>query len=108
MNPLSEVCPDPKKVLALEPEKLSAHVLVCLHDLSDEHMERKAIAKTLCSNYHESFHESVAHAVEAALDWLLAQCLLGATPYDQNLIFLTQHGKKAAADYEATHPVEIA
>jgi len=30
MKPLADVCPDPKKVLELKPERLGQHVLDCL------------------------------------------------------------------------------
>jgi hypothetical protein len=111
MKALIELCPDPTELLDLEPEKLGRHVLGCLimtDEPNMERMERATIAKTLASSYHESFRDQIAHAIERALDWLLAQCLLGASPYDQNLMFLTQRGKKAAADYAAEHPVNIA
>ncbi len=108
MRPLTEVWPDPKKVIELEPEKLGQHLLGCLSDTNEPNVKRAIIAKTLSSNYHQSFHDDIAQAIERALDWLIAQCLLGESPYDQNLIFLTQRGKEAAADYAAEHPVDIA
>src|ERR1700683_3279251 len=103
MKPLSDVCPDPKKVLALEPEKLGHHVLGCLSTTDEPNIERAIIAKKLASNYHESFQHEIAHAIEEALGWLTAQCLLGASPYNQDLIFLTRRGKKVAADYQSEH-----
>jgi hypothetical protein len=100
MKPLTDVCPDPKQVLELEPEKLGQHVLVCLSGTSEPNIERAIIARTLSSNYHESFRAEIAHAINRALDWLLSQCLLGATPYSQDLLFLTGRGKEVAADYQ--------
>jgi len=108
MKTLIELCPDPTEVLDLEPEKLGRHVLGYIIMTDEPNMERATIVKTLSSSYHESFRDQIAHAIERALDWLIAQCLLGASPYDQNLMFLTQRGKKAAADYAAEHPVTIA
>jgi hypothetical protein len=108
MKPLTDVCPDPTKVLELELETLGQHVLSCLTDTDEPNIKRAIIARTLSSDYHQSFQNEIAHAIERALDWLLAQCLLGASPYDPNLIFLTQRGKKAASDYAAEHPVDIA
>jgi len=108
VKPLSDVCPDPKTVLDLEPEKLGRHVLSCLGDTNEPNIKRAIIARTLASNYHQSFYDQIASAIERALDWLLAQCLLGSTPNDQNLIFLTRQGKEAATAYAAEHPVDIA
>jgi hypothetical protein len=102
MKPLTDVYPDPKKVLDLEPEELGQHVLGCLSGTKEPNIERAIIAKTLSSNYHESFQHEIAHAVEEALAWLAAQCLFATSPYDQNLIFLTRRGKKVAADYRAS------
>jgi len=108
MKPLTDICPDPKTLLELEPEKLGHHVLGCLSDINDRNIERAIIAKTLSSNYHQSFCGQVAQAVNGAVDGLIAQCLLGVPPYDQNLIFLTRRGKKEADAYAANHDVDIA
>lgn len=105
MKPLTNVCPDPKQVLELEPEKLGPRVLGCLSGTSEPHIERAMITKTLSSNYHQSFQQDIAQAIERAIDWLIAQCLLGASPYDQNLILLTPRGKQAAAENAAEHPM---
>ncbi len=107
MKPLKEVCADPKKVLEMEPEKLGEHVLHCLHASNEPNIKRAIIAKHLASHYHEDFQHEIAHAVEEALGWLTSQCLLGASPYDQDLIFLTRRGKKVAAGYQSTHPCDI-
>jgi hypothetical protein len=108
MKPLSEVFPDPKKVVDLAPEKLGQHLLDCISETEEPNIKRAIIAKTLSSNYHPKFHDEIAHAIETAIDWLIAQCLLGASPYDPNLIFLTQRGKRAATRYAAENPVDIA
>jgi hypothetical protein len=105
MKPLIEVVPDPKKVLELDPEKLGLHVLGCIKSAKEPNIKRATIAKTLASHYHQDFQHEIAHAVEEALGWLTAQCLLGAGPYDQDLIFLTRQGKKMATDYE--RPADI-
>jgi hypothetical protein len=107
MKPLKEVCPDPKKVLALEPEELGPHVLHCLDKAKDPNIKRADIAKQLASHYPEDFRHEIAHVVEESLGWLASQCLLGASPYDEDLIFLTRRGKKAAADYRAEIPADI-
>jgi hypothetical protein len=108
MKPLSDLYPDPKKVLELKPEELGQHVLGCLSHTFEPNIKRAIIARTLSSNYHQSFHDEIAHAIDKAIDWLMAQCLLGAGPNDENLIFLTQRGEKAAAEYAAEHCVDIA
>jgi len=100
MKPLSDVCPDPKEVLELEPEKLGHHVLGCLGETNEPNIKRAIIAHTLAANYHQSFREEITGAVEKALDWLIGQCFLGATPYDHDLIFLTQAGKDAATRHK--------
>lgn len=106
MKPLKDVCPDPKKVIELEPEELGKHVLHCLDSAGDDaKIKRAHIAKEMASHYHEDFQHKVAHAVEEALGWLANQCLMGASPYDQDLIFLTRRGKSAVTDYE--HPKTI-
>ncbi len=58
------------------------------------------VARHLANDYHESLQHEIAHAIQEALGWLFAQCLLGASPFDQELIFLTRRGKKVAADYK--------
>jgi hypothetical protein len=100
MKPLKEVCPDPKEVLEVEPEALAHHVLHCLSGTDEPNIKRAIIAKHLANDYHESFQHEIAHAIQEALGWLFAQCLLGASPYDQDLIFLTRRGKKVASDYK--------
>jgi hypothetical protein len=107
MKSLKDVIPDPKKVVDLEPEALGKHVLHVLHSSNGKDIKRSQIAKDMASHYHQDFHHEVAHAVEEALGWLAQQCLMGASPYDQDLIFLTRRGKKAAADYQEEHPVDI-
>jgi hypothetical protein len=98
MKPLNEVCPDPEKVLLLEPEKLGHHVLDCLSGSKEPNIERATIAKTLASDYHQSVQGEISHAVEKAIDWLLGQCLLGASPFNKDLIDLTRPNKKTAVD----------
>ncbi len=105
MKPLKDVCPYPKKVVELEPEKLGKHVLHCLHNANGADIKRADIAKQMASDYHQDFQHEVAHAIEEALGWLANQCLMGASPYDQDLIFLTRRGKAAVTDYE--HPKTI-
>lgn len=105
MKPLKEVCPDPKKVLELEPEALGKHVLHCLTSTTDSDIKRGGIAQFLSSHYPKDFQHAVAHAVEEALGWLASQCLMGASPYDQDLIFVTRAGQKYAENYE--HPADI-
>jgi hypothetical protein len=107
MKPLSDLFPDPEKVLDLEPEKLGQHVLGCLSGTTEPNIERAIIAKTLSSNYHQSFQNKIAHAIEQALDWLIAECLLGASPYNQDLLFLTGRGKEVAANYQADYPAGL-
>ena len=103
MKKLTEICPDPKKLIELEPEKLGHHVLGYLNDVDEPKIKRAAIAKTLAADYHPSFQHEIAHAIEEALGWLSSQCLLGVSPYDPDLIFLTRRGKRAAADYTGEH-----
>jgi hypothetical protein len=107
MKSLKDVVPDPQKVTDLEPEELGKHVLHVLHSGEGTDIKRSEISKNLASHYHPDFHHAVAHAVEEALGWLAQQCLMGASPYDQDLIFLTRRGKKVASDYQEEHPVDI-
>jgi hypothetical protein len=100
MKPLKDVCPDPKEVLDVEPEQLAPHVLHCLSDTNEPNIKRAIIARHLADDYHESLQHEIAHAIQEALQWLFAQCLVGASPYDQDLIFLTRRGKKVASDYK--------
>lgn len=101
MKPLKDVCPDPKNVMELEPDKLGHHVLGCLTDTNEPNIKRAIIAKHLASDYHQDFQHDIAHAIQEAVGWLFQQCLLGESPYDPDLIFLTRRGKKVAADYRA-------
>ncbi len=101
MKSLKEVCPDPKQVLQLEPEELGPHVLHCLADAKEPNIKRAIIAQYLSSHYEEDHQPELAHVIEEALGWLTAQCLLGASPYDQELIFLTRRGKRVASDYRS-------
>jgi hypothetical protein len=107
MKPLKEVCPEPKKVLQLEPEELGQHILHCLSSAKDATLKRATIARDMAAHYEESCRHDVAHAVEEALGWLFAQCMLGASPYDQDLVFLTRRGKKMASDYLPERPADI-
>jgi hypothetical protein len=103
MKPLKEVIPDPKQVLDVEPEELAPHVLHCLSGTDEPNIKRAIIAKHLADDYHETWQHEIAHAIQEAIGWLFAQCLLGASPYDQELIFLTRKGKKVASDYKEKH-----
>jgi hypothetical protein len=107
MKSLKDVIPDPNKVVELEPEELGKHVLHVLHSGEGTDIKRSEISKNMASHYHQDFHHAVSHAVEEALGWLAQQCLMGASPYDQDLIFLTRRGKKVAGDYREEHPVDI-
>jgi hypothetical protein len=101
MKPLSKVCPDPQKLLSHTPESLGKHVLCCLSDTNEPNIERAIIARTLASGYHQSLQQEIGQSVEAALEWLLRQCLLGEKPYSHDLIYLTRRGKEAAAEYDS-------
>jgi len=87
-------------VLDVEPEELAPHVLHCLSGTNEPNIKRAIIAKHLADDYHESLQHEIAHAIQEAIGWLFAQCLLGASPYDPELIFLTRRGKKVASDYQ--------
>ncbi len=106
MRPLTETHPDPKKIIELEPEQLGPHVLASINS-SKEPVKRADIAKTLSSHYHESFQHEVAHAVEEALGWLATQCLLGASPYDEDMVFVTRRGQKTVAEFVPSHPADV-
>jgi hypothetical protein len=101
MRQLSDVCPDPKEVLKLGPDKLGPHVLGCLSDSGERNIERSMVARLLSSGYHQSFQHDISVAIESSLDWLIGQCVLGAHPIDRGLISLTRPSKKVAADYKA-------
>ncbi|HEY9678312.1 MAG TPA: hypothetical protein V6C76_09905 [Drouetiella sp.] len=107
MKTLKQVLPDEKNVVGLEPEDLGKHVLHILHLNKDKEVKRKDIAKEMAKDYHKDFHSEIAHAVEEALGWLAQQCLMGASPYDQDLIFLTRRGLKVADEYKQEHPKDI-
>src|ERR1700687_3863266 len=97
MKPLTDLVSDPKKVLEMEPEQLGPHVLHCISKGKD--VKRANIARDLAAPYHEDFRHKVAHVIEEAIGWLEMQCLMGATPYDQDLIFVTRRGQKFAEEY---------
>lgn len=97
MKPLTDAIPDAHIVIDLEPARLGHHVLVCLSGTTETNIERAIIARTLSADYHQSFRSEITAAIDKSLDWLLSQCLLGATPYDQ--LFLTLAGQDAAALY---------
>jgi hypothetical protein len=101
MKSLNDFCPDPQKVLAHDPQTLGKHLLGCLSGTDEPNIERAIITKTLSSNYHQSFQQEIGQAIEKGFDWLLAQCLLGETPYNRDLIYLTRRGKSEAAEYDA-------
>jgi hypothetical protein len=103
---LTKAYPDPEKVIALKPETLGHHILHVLH-LTNEPNKRQDVAEHLASHYHPDFQHDVKHAVEKALGWLVEQTLLGATPYDQDLLYVTTHGKETAEGYQPEHPSSI-
>lgn len=108
MKPLKEVLPDPQKVLDLEPEELGPHVLHCIDSAKDPStVKRAALARQLASHYPEEHQHKIAHVVEEALGWLASQCLLGASPYDEDLVFLTRRGKRVAGEYRSELPADI-
>jgi hypothetical protein len=89
MKLLINICPDPQDLLSLGPEELASHVLGCLTGTNEPNIERAIIAKTLASGYHQSYYDQIVLAIEGAVDWLLAHCLLGASPFNKDLILLT-------------------
>ena len=101
MKHLKDLIPDASAVLKMDLKNLGHAVLHCVHS-SKEPLKRKELAKTLAEPYHSDFRHDVAHAVEEALGWLGAQCFLGASPYDEDLIFITRLGKDQLKDGE--HP----
>lgn len=104
---LTKSYPDPQKVLTLEPETLGHHILHVLHLTNEPHTKRQEVAEHLASDYHPDFQKEVRHAVDKALGWLVEQTLLGATPYDQDLLYVTTHGKETAEGYQPEHPSSI-
>ena len=100
MTSLKDTFPDPEKLLSMEPHDLGPHVLNYLNADAKPDVKRAFIAKHLASNYHADFQHDLAHAFEEALGWLFSQCLLGASPYDPELVFLTRKGKKVAEEYK--------
>jgi hypothetical protein len=92
MKSLKEICPDAAEVVKMDLHKLAHAVLHCVHT-SPEPVKRKDLAKNIAEAYPADFRQQVAHAVQEALGWLGAQCLLGASPYDEDLIFVTRMGQ---------------
>ena len=104
---LKESYPDPEKVIALAPETLGHHILHVLHLTNEPHNKRQDVTEHLASHYHKDFQQDVKHAVDKALGWLVEQTLLGATPYDQDLLYVTNQGKETAEGYQPEHPSSI-
>ncbi len=104
---LKESYPDPKKVIALGPETLGHHILHVLHLTNEPHNKRQDVADHLASHYHPDFQQDVKHSINTALGWLVEQTLLGATPYDQDLLYVTTHGKETAEGYQPEHPSSV-
>jgi hypothetical protein len=98
MRLLSEVCPDGNEVLRLRPEQLGPHVAICLADMEKRSVERVMVARLLACGYHQTMRHDVARAVEAAVDWLITQSVLGINPLDRGLISLTRPSKKVKAE----------
>lgn len=107
MKPLKDAYPDPDKVVALEPEKLGHHILRTLHLAQEPHNKRQEVIDHLASTYHPDSHNQVKAAVDKALGWLVEQMLIGATPYDQDLLYVTSHGKEVAESYQPEHPSSV-
>jgi hypothetical protein len=101
MRLLSEVCPDGNEVLRLRPEELGPHVATCLAELEKRSVERVLVARLLASGYNPNMRHDIAVAIEAAIDWLITQCVLGSDPLDSGLIVLTRPSKKDKADFKA-------
>lgn len=92
MKSLKELFPEAADVLKLDLQKLSHAVLHCVHSSPDP-VKRKDLAKNISDAYPKDVRHEVAHAVQEALGWLGAQCFLGASPYDEDLMFVTRLGK---------------
>lgn len=101
MKSLKEVIPDAADLIKMDLQYLGHAILHCVHTSSDP-VKRKGLAKTLAQPYHADAQHEVALAIEEALGWLGAQCFLGASPYDEDLIFLTRLGKERLKDGQ--HP----
>lgn len=107
MKPLNESYPDPDKVASLEKETLAHHILHTLHLAKEPHNKRQDVIDNLVSSYHPEHHGKVKTAVDTALGWLVEQMLVGATPYDQDLLYVTSHGKEIAEGYQPEHPSSV-
>lgn len=107
MKKLSEILSDPAKVLLMDKPELGRHVLNCLQ-AEENPVRRDSIAKVLSEPYHQDFKHEIAHAVEEALGWLASQCLLGASPCDQDLVFITDRGRQHLSGQEhAWGPADV-
>jgi len=107
MKALKDSYPDPKKVVALEPETLGHHILHILHLAKEPNNKRQDVVDHLASDYHPDVQQDVKHAVDVALGWLAEQMLVGATPYDHDLLYVTNQGKERADGYQPEHPSSV-
>jgi len=96
MKPHMDAGPSSKKLLALEPVNPGHQMLSCLPGTNEPNIERAIIERVLSSNYHPSFQHELTHALEEALGWISVQCLLGASPYNHDLMMLMQRDKKSS------------
>ncbi len=101
MKNLKEVIPDAAALLKMDLEKLGHAVLHCVHSSPDP-VKRKGLAKKMAEPYHSDVQHEVSHAIEEALGWLASQCLLGASPYEEDLMFVTRRGQDELKNGE--HP----
>jgi hypothetical protein len=93
MKSLKDLYPEAAEVVKMDLQKLSHAVLHCVHS-SAEPIKRKDLARNMAEAYPENLRHQVAHAVQEALGWLGAQCFLGASPYDEDLVFVTRLGQE--------------
>lgn len=107
MKALKDSYPDPEKVVALEPETLAHHILHILHLAPEPNNKRQDVVDHLASDYHPDFQDKVKHAVDKALGFLAEQMLVGATPYDHDLLYVTQQGKDKADGFVPEHPSSV-
>jgi hypothetical protein len=101
MKSLKEIYPEAAEVVKMDLKKLSHAVLHCVHT-SKEPVKRKEVARHMAEAYPEGARHQIAHAIQEALGWLGAQCFLGASPYDEDLIFVTRLGQEQLKNGE--HP----
>ncbi len=104
MAPFFSVCPDPKAVLALEPEELAGVLLEYLFQNADMLNPTCICYSNNLREYPEALRPEIEMALMEAWSYLEREGFLAPRPEDTNgWVFITKKGQrlKGAADFQA-------